>query len=500
MGKGLIGTDAGLRLKVMAGALAACFALPAAADDASDLAALKAQVSQLTSQLQQVTTRLQQVEAAKTAAPQATPPAPVPQEKPARAQSLATSTDIDGRPITDENAFILYDSGNSSLTLYGIAEATISHVNHQTDGGGTASGFQVAYFSGNRLGFDMQHGIGKFGEKLGMPDLKLISRLETEYELPTGGSDTNGVLFNRDAWLGLYSQVLGKVSLGRQNTLTRDFTANWGDPFGGATVTTREGGYSNVNNFKQLIYYSAGPNGTRYNSAIEWKKEFDKNWLAGLAYAFGSGGNGGSADPGAGGSEPGDFNNGTAQAASVAYQNIPLGDAKLNLNASYDRGNKNHLIHQAFLVGGNVVYGPFRFNAGVIRYRAEQGLDNSAGTRTDTPWTVSMQYKPNAWEFDAGYQVLRGKHAGLSAGGITLNPFFGDTSNVTQTSDGSKTSIYAATRYNIDRHADIYLAADYFKVSDGWVVHDALGNGLAYGAGQTYNSETTIATGLRYKF
>jgi len=467
--------------------------LPAHADEVADL---RAQVQQLATQLMQVTERLQAVENSKTRNDSA-------EQRTAPRMTGATSTDQNGRPIkAGDSAMTLYDNGNSSMALYGIIEATLSHANHQNGAGNSANGFQVAYFSGNRLGFDMQHGVEEFGNALGMSDLKVIAKLESEFELPTGGMDTNGVFFNRDAWVGLYSKSLGKLTLGRQNTLTRDFTANWGDPFGGPTVSTNEGGYSNVNNFKQLIFYSAGPNGTRYNSAIEWKKEFDEHLIAGLAYAFGSGGNGGSSDPGAGGSVPGDFAKGTAQAASIAYQNIDLGGAKLNLNANFDRANKNDLTHKATLVGGNIVMGPWRLNAGAIHYTAEQGANNSAGTRTDNPWTISLQYRPNKFEYDIGYQVLKGSHAGMNSSGVTLNPFFGDTSGVTaaSTADGKKTSVYGAVRYNVDKRTDIYVAADWFKVSDGWVVGDALGNGQKFGAGQSQNAELEVATGIRFKF
>ena len=155
---------------------------------------------------------------------------------PAKAPVVAKAllTDQNGVKITDAPAGVsLYDNGNTSLRIYGLLEATGSHANHQTAAGGSATGAQVAWFSGNRLGFDADHALA-IGDSIGLPGLKVISKLETEFELPTGDMDTSDVFFNRDAWMGFYSEDLGKVTIGRQNTLTRDFTANWGDPYGGA--------------------------------------------------------------------------------------------------------------------------------------------------------------------------------------------------------------------------------------------------------------------------
>ena len=413
----------------------------------------------------------------------------------------ALLTDQNGAKITDAPAGVsLYDNGNTSLHIYGLIEATGSHANHQTTAGGSTTGFQVAWFSGNRLGFDADHALA-IGDQIGLPGLKVISKLETEFELPTGDMDTSDVFFNRDAWMGLYSEDLGKITVGRQNTLTRDFTASWGDPYGGADVSLKEGGYSNVNNFKQFIFYSGGANGTRLNSAIEWKKKFGDHIVAGLGFAFGSQGAGGSGDVGNGGSTPGDFKKGQTQEASIALNALPVGPGLLSANLNYDRANVNDLTHQSTLIGGNYRVGMFRVNGGYAHYTAEQGAANSAGTRTDNSWTVSMSLLATPEnEIALGFNELKGKNAGFNGGGNILNPF-GNTAGVTATAaNGSKKAIYASYMYHVDRQFDVYVAADHFKVDGGWVIGDAQGNGNHFGAGQAYNNETEMAVGARYKF
>jgi predicted porin len=457
------------------------------------------EISDLKAQLQAIIKRLSDLEASQAAA-KAAPPAPsAPVAGKPVTVNAAMRTDVSGSPIDLlANPITIYGSGTSSMMLYGIIEATLSSVNHQTPGGGTASGFQTSWFSGNRLGFDMQHALG-LGDQVGLPGLKVIAKLESEYELPTGNMDTANVLFNRDAWMGFYSDDLGKITFGRQNTLTRDFTNNWGDPYGAAETSLKEGGYTNVNNFKQLIFYSGGPNSTRYNSAIEWKKKWDAHWISGLAYKFGSGGAGGSGDVGNGGSIPGDFTNGTAEAASLAYNGIDLGGAKMNVNGSWDRANVSHLTHTSLLFGGNVTVDKFRLNAGYIHYTAEQGANNSVGDRTDHSWTVSGSYLAGKTELALGYQEMKGSHAGLNGAGKVINAF-GNTAGVTRVVDGAKDSFYGSIMFHEDRQLDLYLAFDYFHMKGDWVVGDALGNGLKYGVGQPYSNETEVAIGARYKF
>ncbi|MDR3426534.1 MULTISPECIES: porin [Silvimonas] len=476
-----------------------CFyaSAPAFADQISDLKAeIAAQKKQSADQQAKLDALEKKLDATIQSQQQAAPAVSQrSQDKP----SLALTTDQEGVKIkSDDSALMLYNNGTSSLRIYGLVEGTLSYANHQTESGGNATGYQTAWFSGNRLGFDASHALG-FGESLGMPDLKVISKLETEFELPTGNMDTENVLFNRDAWMGVYSDSLGKITLGRQNTLTRDFTQNWGDPYGSASTTLKEGGYSNVNNFKQLIFYSGGPDGTRSNSAIEWKKRFGDHIVAGLGYTFGSGGSGGSGDVGNGGSTPGDFTKGTGQAASIAYNKLQLGDAVVNANVSYDRANINELIHQSELVGGNIAYGRFRVNAGYLHYTAQQGDNNSAGTRSDNAWTISGTYTFGPTEYALGYQQTRGTHSGLNAAGKVINPY-GNTEGVTATADGGKNAVYGSIMYHADKQFDLYVAADYFTTTGDWVLGDAQGNGMLYGTGQAYKGTVEVATGARYKF
>jgi predicted porin len=425
---------------------------------------------------------------------QVTPPAIAP------GTPKTLKTDQQGSPLKFlNNPIYLYDDQNTTVHLYGLIEATLSDANNQNNKGSVAVGFQTAWFSGNRWGIDAQHTLA-FGSAIGLPHLQIIAKLESEYELPTGAFDTPNVIFNRDAWVGFQSPGLGKLTFGRQNTLTRDFTQQWGDAYGTQDVGLKEGGYTNVNNFKQFIFYSGDPDGTRNNSSIVWKKQFGPHWVAGLGYGFGDAGIGGSS-ANIGGGVPGQFALGSSEAVSLAYNELALGAGVLSFNVNYDRADNDSLTDQAELIGGDYVVGIYKINAGYVHYTGEQGDHNSVGTRTDNSWTISGSVTPiKTTEIALGYVQLAGQHAGFGGGGNTLLPFLQDAKFVTKTANGSKGTIFGSVMYHADKQTDFYVAADYVKVDGGWSVGDAQGNIGGLGAGDAHDSEYEIATGVRFKF
>ena len=219
---------------------------------------------------------------------------------------------VAGQPV-----HIIETSGTDVL-LYGLLEPTLGYTTNVDTKGRSTVGLNTSWFSGNRWGLFVK-------QKLFPEDgFNLIARLESEFELPSGNMDTPGVLFNRDAWVGFESPMLGKFTIGRQNTLPRDVVNIWGDPYGDSKLTTNEGGFTNVNNFKQLIFYTSGGNGaggqgdTRYDQGFVWKKVFDNGLYLGAAYNFGDGN--GPGGPNGSGPIPGaSFDKGSTEAVAAGY-------------------------------------------------------------------------------------------------------------------------------------------------------------------------------------
>ncbi len=358
--------------------------------------------------------------------------------------------------------------GNTTVSLYGILDATFATQSHADAAGNRGSAPVVSWMSGNRFGIDASHLVDP------TTGLKVIGRLENEFELPTGNLDTPNVLFNRDAWVGLQSDAFGKVTFGRQNTLPRDFAQTWGEAFGSREVGLDEGGWNNNNQMQYLINYAGGANGTRYNSAVVWKKATGPV-VTGLAHQFNGGG----------GYSPGDLATGTTTAAAVAYNG-----GQWNVNATFSHADIGGLTHRVVGFGGNVLVTPeVLVRGGYFNNSAEQAV---VGPRKDNVFAASLTVTPQAipkTQFDLGFYSVRAKNAGYAKGGNTLG-VNADTSEVTSAADGNLNTLYAAAFYRWDRQTDIYVAAD--------TVHTSGGFKLGFTNG--FGSATEFGAGLRFKF
>jgi predicted porin len=356
-----------------------------------------------------------------------------------------------------------YSSPNASATLYGLIDVSYVHTNHADATGASLNSPRVAWFSGNRWGLTGRRSLGDTGANV-------IFKLEAEYESQTGNDDTPGTTFNRDSWVGIESPTLGKLTLGRQNAIGRDPVASaiYGDPYGSAAPSLEEGGYTNNNNFKQLIFYAGSATGTRVNNGVVWKKAFDNHLYAAAMYQFGG--------------VPGDFSNGATESLSLAYAGGPFNVAGFATNAKVAG-----LTNRAYSIGGNFTTGPVRLNAGFFHYTAEQG---ALGNRKDNAYTVSMKFTQSPqWDYELGYQNMKADNAALSGGGNVLNAFSNATS-ATATATGSRATVYGSVFYHFDKITEVYFAADYLRLKDGYTV----------GATNGFPNQTEFALGLRTRF
>ncbi|SIT47830.1 Outer membrane porin lipoprotein [Paraburkholderia piptadeniae] len=352
----------------------------------------------------------------------------------------------------------------SSVQLYGLMDLSVpTYQSHADANGNHVIGMGIGgepWFSGSRFGMKGAEDIGG--------GTKVIFRLEAEYRVADGQMEDPGQLFDRDAWVGIENDSLGKLTAGFQNTIARDAAAIYGDPYGNAKLTTEEGGWTNSNNFKQMIFYAAGSTGTRYSNGLAWKKLFNNGIFAAAGYAFG---------------------NQTSFGLNSVYQ-AALGYNGNSFAAStfYSHVNKNGFANQSFSVGGNYTFGIVRANAGYFRYWGDQG---SLGQRQDNAWTVSLKLAPKGpLDYELGYQQMRVHNAAYNADGDIPNANLGTFDPTSGLHNGFKETLYGSVFYHLSKRTEVYLAGDYMRLHGGYTV------GSTFGA----TNQLELTGGIRTRF
>jgi predicted porin len=162
----------------------------------------------------------------------------------------------------------------SSVQIYGTVDGGVRYQTNAVKGGGSVVTMNSnGYYSSNKLGF-----LGK--EDLGN-GWNAHFRLESGFNVGNGQLDnTNGVLFNRQAFVGIGHQRYGSIDMGRQYTISHDIISIY-DPFGF--------------HFTPILPLTQASDGTRNNNAIKYKNEFGPllfevdNSFGGVAGNFSSG-------------------------------------------------------------------------------------------------------------------------------------------------------------------------------------------------------------------
>jgi predicted porin len=96
----------------------------------------------------------------------------------------------------------------SALNIYGVADAALVYSSNQN--GASNVYMRSGNLAASRIGF-------KGSEDLGQ-GLQALFQLEGGYELDTGAQSSSGVLFNRQAFVGLADRHYGSITAGRQYT------------------------------------------------------------------------------------------------------------------------------------------------------------------------------------------------------------------------------------------------------------------------------------------
>jgi predicted porin len=353
----------------------------------------------------------------------------------------------------------------SSVQLYGLIDLSVpTYQSHADTKGNHVVGMGLGgepWFSGSRWGMKGAEDIGGGS--------KIIFRLESEYVAANGQMEDPGQLFDRDAWVGIENDTFGKLTAGFQNTIARDAAAIYGDPYGSVKLTTEEGGWTNSNNFKQMIFYAASATGTRYSNGLAWRKLFGNGIFASAGYAFGNSTS---------------FGSNSAYQAALGYNGGPF-----HVAGFYSHVNNSGFTDQSYSIGGNYAFGILRVNAGYFRYLGNQG---ALGQRQDNAWTTSLKLSPKGpLDYELGYQQMRVKNAAYNDGGNIPNANIGNEFSASSgLHNGYKETLYGSIFYHLSKRTEVYLAGDYMKLHGGYTVAST------HGA----SNQLELTTGMRTRF
>jgi len=309
----------------------------------------------------------------------------------------------------------------SSVTIYGVADAGIEYLNKAVASTGTVApgakgqnlfALQSGNQSGSRWGL---RGIEDLGG-----GLKSVFLLESGYNLDTGTSGQSGRLFGRGAYVGLQNQW-GLLTLGRHTTPFYDFGVTY-DPM---AIASR---------------YSSGAQdpflgGARADNSAKYMGTFGGLSLTGL-YSFNNNNQ----------EIPGNFTNGREYSFAASYSTGPF-----SVGAIYDQSNKsaaaalptNSLIRRAALAG-TYAFGPAKLYAGYRYAHAFNGANlpgvpNVANTASNLVWA------------GAGYQVT-------PALSLTGSAYY---QNLRNSNAGNPWQFVALVDYALSKRTDLYTSISY---------------------------------------
>lgn len=245
-------------------------------------------------------------------------------------------------------------SAQTNVTVYGVVDAGIVH----ETGGAAGSSLRLSsgVQSGSRLGF-------KGTEDLG-GGLSAKFQLEQGVLIDTGVSGQGGVLFGRQAWVGLGGNF-GQVSAGRQYTpifVLLDSIDPFGTGLTGDSQNLFVDGPSRMNN---SVVYSTPGNLNGFNASV--------------AYGFGE--------------VAGDTGANRQVGFSAGYANGPL-----NVGVAYHNTNDatNTDSAKVTLVGGT-------YNFGVVTAHAAIGFNKGVGTLDTRDWLAGVTVPFGASSVFASY-------------------------------------------------------------------------------------------------
>lgn len=327
----------------------------------------------------------------------------------------------------------------SSVTLYGIIDTTIRYTSHADASGGSRLQMADGLITGDRIGF-------RGAEDLGGGN-KAIFTLENGFSPANGSLQQGGRLFGRQAFVGLSGQW-GTLTMGRQYTVTHEMVANH-DPFALANYAPDDiigGNYS----------------GARLDNTVKYKGGYGPVYFS-AAFSFGN--------------VPGNFHSGSSPAVGVGYKSGPL-----DVSATYQVMNDVTTAFYSLPIDPSQqkvwsATGTYSFDKTLLYFGYLGSRVDVADYRDDTGYLAVNQQLTSALHLIAAGYYDHMRHADQS---------------------GNRWTGTLLLDYFLSKRTDVYLEADYTKLSGVWTSTAALPQFQTPFFG--YNSQVGANIGLRHMF
>jgi predicted porin len=345
----------------------------------------------------------------------------------------------------------------SSVTLYGILDTGVDFASNVQ--GGHLYQMQSGVSAGSRWGL-------KGAEDLG-GGLSAIFKLESGFN-SANGSLGSGLAFSRNAYVGLSSNTLGTLTLGRQWDPVVDLI----EPY---SLNSQYGGwyFSHPNDMDNL------DNGFAVSNAVKYTSPNIGGFTGEALYSFGG--------------QAGQFSNNSVWSAAGAYTN-----GTFSAGVGYLRVNDPETAVQGYQNGGgytNAVYGQYLVNARSQNIFAAGASYSVGGFKLMGNFT-----NVNFQQGDAGQDVkfqnyeIAGTYAVTSALFLGAGYTYTDGKNHATGQEPSYQQLNLSAEYDISKRTAIYALAALQKAGGGAVAQVA-------GFNPSSNSKQAVGrVALRHSF
>ncbi len=361
----------------------------------------------------------------------------------------------------------------NTVTLYGLVDEGFDYTNNV--GGKSLSELQSGYAQGSRWGL-------KGSEDLGA-GLKAVFQLENGFNVNNGKLGQGGLMFGRQAYVGLSDDKDGTVTLGRQYDSLVDYLAQ----------TTANGNWAGYL-FSHPYDNDNTDNSFRVNNTVKYASPSFAGFQAGATYSFSNDTNfANNRQYSVGGQYA---NGGLLVAAAYLQANNPSSSASGAIN---NGGDENFLAKRLRVFGGGVNYTFGSATAGFVYTNTDitSPLSTTYISGSILPATGTLNaLKFQNFEINGKYQITPAFFVGAQYV-YTLESY--DAS-----SGSAKPKIHSVglmADYNISKRTDFYVQGAYQKVA-GDQTGSALDHAYVPGAADASSTanQFVFRLAVRHKF